>query len=181
MSTQESLLVTKEMEAMLEKGTIQKTSVKRLLRQSLLSKPKGCEQHTWYKLKNLNVFIPYLLALIQEHAEREILNFQGRSEGCLLWCSPSLKTSEVHQFSVGKLIMSIPLSIFWPESSFSNFYYATEDPKSDSTKNQLSNHGLSGQYALNQPNNMILLLQQLGHIINKGQYYFQPRSWYYWG
>ena len=62
--------------------------------------------------------------------------------------------------------MPIPLSIFWPESSFSNFYYATADPKSDSTKNQLSNHRLSGQYALNQPNNMILLLQQLGHIIN---------------
>ena len=41
MSTQESSLETKDMEAMLEKGAIQKTSAKQLLWQSLLIKQKG--------------------------------------------------------------------------------------------------------------------------------------------
>ena len=62
--------------------------------------------------------------------------------------------------------MRSPLSIFRPGTSSSNFCKATEGPKSYSTKNQHSNHCLSGRYALNQPNNMILLLQQLGLIIN---------------
>ena len=37
---------------------------------------------------------------------------------------------------------------FWRGTSSSNFYKATEDPKSDSTKNQHSNHRLSGRYML---------------------------------
>ena len=61
---------------------------------------------------------------------------------------------------------------FWPGPSFSNVYKATEDLKSDSTKNPAKlSKNYPGRYALNQPNSRrsehgILLLQQLGLIIN---------------
>lgn len=59
MSTQESLLVTTETEAMLGKGAIQERSLKELLWQSLLSKEKGYGgwgQQTCNKLKKSECF-----------------------------------------------------------------------------------------------------------------------------
>ena len=42
---------------------------------------------------------------------------------------------------------------FWSRTSSTNFYKATENPSSNSTKNQNSGHRLPGRYALNEPNN----------------------------
>ena len=52
---------------------------------------------------------------------------------------------------------------FWPGTSSTNFYKATENPNSDSTKNQHSDHHLTGRYALDESNNR-RLEHGKGHI-----------------
>ena len=54
---------------------------------------------------------------------------------------------------VGKVIIQIPLSMFWRGSNSTNFYKATENHNSSSTKNQHSNHSLPKRYVLYEPNN----------------------------
>ena len=93
------------------------------------------------------------LAFAEGHAEREKLHVQERPEGCLLLCSVASKTSEVHPVLLGRSVIRIPLSMFWSGTSSTNFYKATENPNSNSTKNQNSGHRLPGRYALNEPNN----------------------------
>ena len=75
------------------------------------------------------------LAFAKGHAERERLHVQDRPEGCLLLCSTASKTSEVHPVLLGRSVIRIPVSMFWPGTSSTNFYKATENPNSDSTKN----------------------------------------------
>ena len=43
--------------------------------------------------------------------------------------------------------------MFWPETSSANFYKATENSNSDSTKNHHSDHFLPRRFALDEPNN----------------------------
>ena len=45
------------------------------------------------------------------------------------------------------------MSRFWSGTSSTNFYKATENPNSNSTKNQHSDHRLPRRYALAEPNN----------------------------
>ena len=78
---------------------------------------------------------------------------QDRPEGCLLLCPTASKTSEVHPVLLGRSVIRIPLSMFWPGTCSTNFYKATENPNSNSTKNQHSDHRLPGRYALDEPNN----------------------------
>ena len=68
-------------------------------------------------------------------------------------CSTASKTSEVHPVLLGKSVIRIPLSIFWPGTSSTNFYKATENPNGNSTKNQHLAHRIPGRYALDQSNN----------------------------
>ena len=62
MSAKEFLLVTKEVESMLQKGAIQKNISKKIsiLEQPAFSRKKGYEEQTCDKLKNLNASIAYL-------------------------------------------------------------------------------------------------------------------------
>ena len=78
---------------------------------------------------------------------------QDRPEGWLLLCSTASKTSEVHLVLLGRSVLRTPVSIFWPRTSSTNFYKTTENPNSNSTKNQHSDHRLPGRYALDEPNN----------------------------
>ena len=87
------------------------------------------------------------------HSEKERLHVQDRPKGCLLLCSNVSKTSEVHQVLLGGSVIRISLSMFWPGTSSTNFYKATENCNSDSTKNQHSDYCLSGRYTLDEPNN----------------------------
>ena len=64
-----------------------------------------------------------------------------------------LKNIEVHPVLLGRSVIRIPVSMFWPGNSSTNFYKATENPNSNSTKNQHSDHCLPGWYALDEPNN----------------------------
>ena len=93
----------------------------------------------------------------------------------LTLCSIASKTSEIHPVLLRRLVIRIPVSMFWPGTDSTNFYKATENSNSNSTKNQHSDHRLPGRYALDGPNNrrlnmtrdtLIFLLQQLGFIIN---------------
>ena len=68
----------------------------------------------------------------------------------LTLCSNELKTSEVRLVLIGKSVIRIPFSKFRPGTSSTNFYKATENPNSDSSKNQHSDHCLHGWYALNE-------------------------------
>ena len=93
------------------------------------------------------------LAFAEGHAERERLHVQDRPEGCLLLCSTAKKISEVYPVLLGRSVIRIPVSMFWSGTSSMNFYKATENPNSNSTKNQHSDHRLPGRYALDEPNN----------------------------
>ena len=93
------------------------------------------------------------LAFAEEYAKRERLHWQDRPEECLLLCSTALKTLEVHSVFSGMLVIRFPVSMFWPGTSPTNFYKATENPSSNYTKNQHSVNRLHGQYALDDPNN----------------------------
>ena len=86
------------------------------------------------------------LAFAKGHAERERLHVQDRPEGCLLLCSTASKTSEVHPVLLGR-------SVIWIYTGPTNFYKAIENPNSNSTKNQHSDHRLAWRYALDEPNN----------------------------
>ena len=101
-------------------------------------------------LKNLDTFIPHLHFKTEGHAERERLHVP---EECLLLCPTALKTSEVHPVLLGRSVIQIPLSMFWPGTNSTNFYKATENRNSSSTKNQHSNHCLPKRYVLYEPNN----------------------------
>ena len=103
------------------------------------------------------------LAFAEGHTERERLHVQDRPEGCLLLCSTASKTSEVHPVLLGGSVIRIPVSMFWPGTSSMNFYKATENPNSNSTKNQHSDYLLPEQYALDEPNNRRLEYGK-GHI-----------------
>ena len=67
-------------------------------------------------------------------------------------CSIALKTSEVQPVLLGSSVLRIPLSMFRSGTGSTNFYKATENPNSDSTKNQHSDHCQPGRYALDVPN-----------------------------
>ena len=127
--------------------------------QPVLSRKKGWGEQTCDKLKksecihSLSSLQNGRLAFAEGHTERERLHVQDRPEGCLLLCSTASKTSEVHPVLLGRSVIRIPVSMFWPGTSSTNFYKATENPSSDSTKNQHSHHHLPGRYALDEPNN----------------------------
>ena len=55
-----------------------------------------------------------------------------------------MKIIEVHPVLLGRSVIRIPVSMFWPGNSSTNFYKATENPNSNFTKNQHSNHSLPG-------------------------------------
>ena len=130
-----------------------------IFEQPVLSRKKGWGEQTCDKLKisecihSLSSLQNGKLAFAEGHAERERLDVQDRPEGCLLLCSTASKTSEVHPVLLGRSVIRIPVSMFWPGTSSTNFYKATEIPNSNSTKNQHSDHCLPGRYALDEQNN----------------------------
>ena len=93
------------------------------------------------------------LAFAEGHAEEKRLHVQDRPEGCLRLCSTASKTSEVHLVLLERSVIRIPVSMFRPGTSFTNFHKATKNPKSNCTNNQHSDHPLPRQYALDEPNN----------------------------
>ena len=133
-----------------------------ILEQPVLSRKKGCGEQTCDKLKESEC-IHYLsslqngrLAFAEGHAERENI---GRTSGF-----------------VGKSVIRIPVCMFWPGTSSTNFYKATEYPNSNSTKNQHSRIivYLDDMLLISQTieglnmarDTLIFLIQQLGFIIN---------------
>ena len=109
-------------------------------------------------LKNLNASIPYLHFKMEGlHLLKDILKekdyVQDRPEGCLLLCSSSSKSLEVYPVLLGRSIIQIPLSMFWPGTSSMHVFKATENPNSNSKKNQYSHHRRPRRYALDEPNN----------------------------
>ena len=130
-----------------------------LLEQPVFSRKKGCGEQTCDKIKKYECIHSLYslqngrLVFTEGHAEKERLHVQDRPEGCLLLCSTASKISEVHPVLLGRSVIRIPVSMFWPGTSSTNFYKATENPSSDSTKNQHSHHHLRGRYALDEPNN----------------------------
>ena len=92
------------------------------------------------------------LAFAEGHAERERLHVQDRPGRCLLLCSTASKTSKVYPVLLRRSVIRIPVSMFWPRTRSTNFCKATENPNSNSTKNQHSDHHLPGRYALDEPN-----------------------------
>ena len=119
---QKSWLVTKEVESMLKKGTIQKASVEKgqfLSNLFLVAKKDGgtdpCNKlkksesiHSLSSLQNGR------LAFAEGNAERERLHVQDRHEGCLVLCSTASKILEVHPVLLERSVTQIPVSIFWP-------------------------------------------------------------------
>ena len=119
------------------------------------------------------------LAFAKRHAERERLHVSDRPEESLLLRSTALKISEVHPVLLGRSVIQIPFLIRLETNSM-NFYKASTNPNSDSTKNQHSDHRQPGRYAdivmfwmtkttqgLNMASDtLIFLLQQLRFIIN---------------
>ena len=130
-----------------------------ILEQPFFSRKKGCGEQTCDRLKksecihSLSSLQNGRLAFTEGHAERARLHVQDRPEGYLLLCSTASKTSEVHPVLLGRSVIRIPLSIFWPGTSSTNFYKATENPNGNSTKNQHLAHRLPWRYALDEPNN----------------------------
>ena len=160
------------------KHTCEKRSI---LEQPVFSRKKGSDNRPAINIKNLNIFIPYLHFKMEGlHSLKEMLKEKDNM------CKIDLKDAYVrvllHQKHwkynwfcwEGQLYEF--LSIFRSETSSTNFHEATENPNSDSTKNQHSDHCLPGRYALDEPNNRrpehgkghidFSLIQQLGFIIN---------------
>ena len=174
------MLVTKEVEGMLKKGANQKTFAKegQFLSNLFLVSKKDVGSRPVINFEYFQSLFSLQkggLAFTHGHVEREKLHVLSRPEGCLLLYSSSSKTSEIHPLLVGSSIIQIPLSMFWTQTSSSNFYKASKYPNSSSKKNQHSDYHLSGPYALDDPNNrrsecgkgyIDFLLQQLRFIIN---------------
>ena len=121
MSAHESLLLTKEVESMLKKGAIQKTSVKKgqfLSNLFLVGKKDAGKRPKKTKLRksecihSLSSLQNGRLAFAERNAERERLHVQDRPEGCLLLCSTASEISEVHPVLLGRSVTPIPLSMF---------------------------------------------------------------------
>ena len=105
-------------------------------------------------LKNIDIFIPYLPFKTEGQAERERFHVP---EGCLLLCPTALKTSEVHPVLLGRSVIQIPLSMFWPGTDSTNFYKATD---------AIEGHAIAIEGLNMARDTLIFLLQQLGFIIN---------------
>ena len=115
------------------------------------------------------------LAFAEGHAERERLHVQDRPEGCLLFCSTASKTSEVHPVLLGRSVIRISMSIFWPGTSSKNFIKLLKIPIAILRKINIQIIAyLDDMLLMSQTieglnmarDTLIFLLQQLGFIIN---------------
>ena len=77
---------------------------------------------------------------------------QDRPEGYLLLSSTASKLSEVHPVFLGRSVRRIPLSMFRPGTSSTNFFNTTENRNSNSKQNQHPNHRQPRRYTLDEPN-----------------------------
>ena len=140
MSAQESLLVTKEVESMLKKGTIQKTSLKKyqFLSNLFLVGKKDRGNRPVINLKNLNALIPYLhFKMTGVHLLNDML--KEKDYMCKIhlkdayFCVHCIKNIRSTSGFLGRSIIWISLYMFWPGVISTNFYKATETPNSNST------------------------------------------------
>ena len=69
------------------------------------------------------------------------------------FCVPLHRNHRKYISFVGKSVIQIPLSMFWPGTTSMHVFKATENPNSNSKKNQYSHHRRPRRYVLDEPNN----------------------------
>ena len=136
-SAQEFLLVTKEVESMLKKGAIQKTSVEKcqFLSKLFLVVRKNGGSRPVISIKNMNASILYLYFKMEG---LHLLKFMLKVKNYM--CKIELKNAYIcnplhwqHQkyIRLGRSVLRIRLSMFWPGTSSTVSYKATENLNSE--------------------------------------------------
>ena len=74
---------------------------------------------------------------------------KGRSKGCLFWHTSRRKLKKIYSFSVGGKFIQIPLLMFWPESSLSDFHKTSGDPNCLIKEDQCKNNNIFRRHVTN--------------------------------
>ena len=77
---------------------------------------------------------------------------KDRSKRCLFGHTSRQKLKKIYSFSMGKKFIQIPLLMFWPGSSPSDFHKTSEDPDCLIKEDQCKNNNIFGRHASNGPN-----------------------------
>ena len=77
---------------------------------------------------------------------------KDRSKRCLFWHTSRQKLKKIYSFSMGKKLTRIPLLMFWPGFSPSDFHKTSEGPNCLIKQDQCKNNNFFGRHAANGPN-----------------------------
>ena len=77
---------------------------------------------------------------------------KDRSKRCLFWHTSTQKLKKIYSFSMRRKIIRIPLLMFCPGSSPSDFHKTSEDPKCLIKEDQCKNNNIFGRLDSNSPN-----------------------------
>ena len=137
---------------MLRKGAIQqvKSEPGEFLSNLFLVNKKGGGHRP--VIKFLNSFIPYQHFTMEGSSPRTLLFDKDRSKRCLFGHTSRQKLKKIYSFSMGKKFIQIPLLMFWPGSSPSDFHKTSEDPDCLIKEDQCKNNNIFGRHASNGPN-----------------------------
>ena len=125
--------------------------------QFVLSKQEGWRSSTCNKsqiseqLHTIPIFQNGRHAFNKGSSPRTRLFDKDRSKGCLFWHTSRQKLKKIYSFSVGRKFIRIPLLMFWPGSSPSDFHKTSEDPNCLIKEDQCKNN-IFGRHVSNGPN-----------------------------
>ena len=77
---------------------------------------------------------------------------KDRSKRCLFWHTSRQKLKKIYSFSVGRKFIRIPLLMFWPGSSPSDFHKTSEHPNCLIMEDHCKNNNIFGRHVSNGPN-----------------------------
>ena len=89
--------------------------------------------------------------LIQDLLQEHDFFDKDRSKRCLFWHTSGQKLKKIYSFSIGRKFIRIPLFMFWPGSSPSDFHITSEDPNCLIKEDQCRNNNIFARHASNGP------------------------------
>ena len=125
------------------------------------------------QLHNLRTFQNGRDAFNKGSSPKTRLFDKDRSKRCLFWHSSRRKLKKIYSFSIGRKFIQIPLLMFWPVSSPSDFHKTSEDPNCLLSRINVRIILLDGMLVMVQTLNeisqaketLIFLLQNLGFLL----------------